>query len=119
LYCPDHPDQELAEAEQLKAHLVRCEKAMQSAKPILGKHAFNDEYRTKTVIGFISMLIEHQESVLLLVMHEKTGSAFALARPIIEGAYRGMWLNLPATLRHRKVSRLQRMYDLAMKTLRK
>lgn len=84
-------------SEKAKAHLVRCEKAMQSAKPILGKHAFNDEYRTTTVIGFISMLIEHQESVLLLVMHEKTGSAFALARPIIEGAYRGMWLNLPAT----------------------
>jgi hypothetical protein len=84
-------------SEKLKAHLVRCEAAMQSAKPIIGKHAFNDEYRTTTVIGFISMLIEHQEAVLLLVMHEKTGSAFALARPIIEGAYRGMWLNLPAT----------------------
>jgi len=82
---------------ELKEHLIRCEKAVQSAKPILGKHAFPDDYRTVTVIGFISMLIEHQESVLFLIMHGKAGSAFALARPIVEGAYRGLWLNLPAT----------------------
>jgi hypothetical protein len=82
---------------ELKEHLIRCEKAVQSAKPIFGKHAFPDDYRIVTVIGFISVLIEHQESVLLLIMHDKAGSAFALTRPIVEGAYRGAWLNLPAT----------------------
>lgn len=82
---------------ELKAHLIRCEKAMQSAKPIIGKHGFPDDYRTVTVIGFISVLVEHQESVLLLVMHDKVGSASALVRPIVEGAYRGAWINLPAT----------------------
>ena len=81
----------------LKEHLIRCEKAMQAAKPILGKHAFSDDPRTVTVIGFISILVEHQESVLLLVMHNKAGSAAALVRPIVEGAYRAMWVNLPAT----------------------
>jgi hypothetical protein len=50
-----------------------------------------------TVIGFISVLIAHQESVLLLIMNNMPGSAFALARAIVEGAYRGAWLNLPAT----------------------
>jgi len=30
-------------------------------------------------------------------MHEKAGSAAALIRPIVEGAYRAMWVNLPAT----------------------
>jgi hypothetical protein len=83
--------------DQLKEHLIRCEKAVQSAKPILGKHGFHDDYRTVTVIGFISMLIEHQESVLLLIMHDKVGSAFALGRPIVEGAYRGLWINACAT----------------------
>ncbi len=82
---------------ELREHLIRCEKAMQSAKPILGKHAFTDDYRTVTVIGFISVLIEHQESILLLVMHEKAGSASALCRPIVEGAFRALWINLPAT----------------------
>src|SRR5438270_6670593 len=68
---------------KLKGHLIRCEKAMQSAKPILGKYSFPDDHRSVTVIGFISVLIEHQESILLLVMHEKAGSASALVRPIV------------------------------------
>lgn len=83
--------------KELGEHLIRCEKAIQSAKPILAKHSFPDDYRTVTVIGFISVLIEHQEAVLLLIMHNMAGSNFALARPIVEGAYRGAWLNLPAT----------------------
>lgn len=82
---------------ELKEHLIRCEKAMQSAKPILGKHGFPDDPRTVTVIGFISVLVEHQESVLLLVTHQNPGSASALVRPVVEGAYRAMWINLPAT----------------------
>ena len=86
-----------AMTKDLKEHLIRCEHAIQTAKPILGKHGFPDDYRTVTVIGFISVLIEHQESALLLIMHGMAGSAFALARPIVEGAYRGLWLNLPAT----------------------
>jgi hypothetical protein len=83
--------------DELKAHLIRCEKAVQSTKPILAKHGFPDDYRTITVIGFISVLVEHQESVLLLAMHDKAGSATALVRPIVEGAFRGLWINLPAT----------------------
>lgn len=83
--------------KELNEHLVRCERAMQSAKPILGKHSFPDDPRTVTVIGFISVLVEHQESVLLLVMHDKPGSASALIRPIVEGAYRALWFNLPAS----------------------
>lgn len=82
---------------QLKEHLVRCEKAMQAAKPILAKHGFPDDPRTVTVIGFISVLVEHQESLLLLVMHDKAGSASALVRPVVEGAYRALWFNLPAS----------------------
>ena len=83
--------------EKLKDHLIRCEKAIQFAKPILGKHGFPTDSRTLTVIGFISWLIEHQESILLLMVHEKAGSASALFRPVVEGAYRALWINLPAT----------------------
>jgi hypothetical protein len=83
--------------KKLKEHLIRCENAMQSAKPILGRHGFTDDHRTATVIGFISILVEHQESILLLVMHDKAGSAAALVRPVVEGAFRTLWINLPAT----------------------
>ena len=83
--------------EKLKEHLSSCEKAMQSAKPILGTHSFPTDPRTLTVIGFISMLIEYQESILLLVKHDMAGPATALFRPVVEGAYRALWINLPAT----------------------
>jgi len=43
------------------------------------------------------MLIEYQESILLLVKHDMAGSATALFRPVVEGAYRALWINLPAT----------------------
>jgi hypothetical protein len=87
----------MAMTDGLKEHVKRCEKAMQSAKPILSKHGFPDDRRTGTVIGFIATLIEHQESVVVLVCYEKVGSAAALVRPIVEGAYRALWINLPAT----------------------
>jgi len=83
--------------KELKEHLIRCEKAMQSAKPILGKHNLPTDNRTMTVIGFISWLIEHQESIVLLEVYENAGSASALFRPVVEGAYRALWINLPAT----------------------
>jgi hypothetical protein len=83
--------------KELKEHLIRCEKAMQSAKPILGRHSFPDDRRTSTVIGFISVLIELQESIVLLVVYDKPGSATALLRVVVEGAYRALWINLPAT----------------------
>lgn len=82
---------------EFKEHLVRCERAVQSVKPILGKHGFPADNRTLTVIGFISWLIEHHEAILLLVMHGMPGSASALLRPIVEGSYRALWINLPAT----------------------
>jgi hypothetical protein len=83
--------------KELKEHLIRCEKAMQSSKPILGKHEFPTDNRTMTVIGFISWLIEHQESIVLLEIYDKAGSATALYRVVVEGAYRALWINLPAT----------------------
>jgi hypothetical protein len=82
---------------KLREHLVKCEKAMQSTKPILGKLHFPDDYRTTVVIGFISILVEHHEAFSLLCVHEMFGSAFALGRPIVEGMYRALWLNVCAT----------------------
>jgi hypothetical protein len=83
--------------DKLREHLVKCEKAMESAKRILGKLHFPDDYHTTLVIGFISILVEHQEAFLLLVMRDMFGSAFALGRPIVEGMYRALWLNVCAT----------------------
>ena len=83
--------------KELREHLIRCEKAMQSAKPILGKYEFPVAPRTSTVIGFISMLMEHQEAIVILECYGKPGSASALFRPVVESAYRALWINRPAT----------------------
>jgi hypothetical protein len=42
-------------------------------------------------------MIEHHEAMLLLIRSGKVGSAFALARSIFEGLYRGAWILMCAT----------------------
>lgn len=83
--------------EELKKHLICCENAMHTATQILAGHEFPTDPRTLTVIGFISVLVEHQESVLLLITHGNAGSASALIRPVVEGGFRALWINRPAT----------------------
>ena len=83
--------------EELKKHLICCENAMHSATQVLAQHAFPTDPRTLTVIGFISVLVEHQESILLLIVHGNTGSASTLVRPVVEGAFRALWINRAAT----------------------
>jgi hypothetical protein len=78
-------------------HLNQVEAAVQEAKRLLARHGYLDDRRTVIVIGFIDQIIEHHESMLLLLRNDKTGSAFALARSVVEGMYRGMWINFVAT----------------------
>ncbi len=63
-------------------HLLKVEKAIKSAKPLLNQHEYPDDYRTVTVIGFIAQLIEHHgpqmdqylpEAVLVLIMQDHAG----------------------------------------------
>jgi len=85
---------------ELQEHLKQVEAAIQNAKPILEKHAADynmQDKRTLMVLCFISQMFEHHEATLVLVMHDQIGSAFALARSIVEGVYRGLWINLGAT----------------------
>lgn len=70
---------------------------MHTATQILSRHEFPSDPRTLTVIGFISVLVEHQESILLLMIHGNAGSASALVRPVVEGAFRALWINRAAT----------------------
>jgi hypothetical protein len=42
-------------------------------------------------------MIEHHESMLLLVRNGEIGSAFVLARSIFESAFRGLWANFCST----------------------
>jgi hypothetical protein len=104
----------------MREHLKQVEAAIQNAKPILEKHAaeYNmQDKRTLMVLCFISQMFEHHEATLVLLMHDQIGSAFALARSVVEGVYRGLWINTGAT--DEEVERLARKdeIDLGMTAL--
>lgn len=78
-------------------HLDKVEAAIRAAKLLLARNGYPDNLRTVVVIGFLDQMIEHHEAMSLLIRDGKVGSAFALARSIVESMFRGLWINLPAT----------------------
>jgi len=78
-------------------HLDKVEAVVRKAKQVLAKHGYPDDLRTVIVIGFIDQMVEHHEAMLLLIRNGKVGSAFVLARSIVESMYRGLWVNFCAT----------------------
>lgn len=53
--------------------------------------------RVVLVGSYLDTVIEHHESIILLVRNEKYGSAFALLRPVYESVLRACWVNACAT----------------------
>jgi hypothetical protein len=82
---------------ELTEHLLKVEAAIQTVKPLLGRHAYPADLRTLFVIGFITQMIEHHEGMLLLISNDIKGSACVLARSIFESMYRGLWINFCAS----------------------
>jgi hypothetical protein len=80
-----------------EAHLKDVEQTAGEVSRILAANTYPDDTRTVMVVGFLSTMIEHHKAMLLLIRNDKVGSAFALARSIVEGMYRGMWINACAT----------------------
>ena len=78
-------------------HLNRVEKRIRTARRLLAQHGYPDDLRTVVVSGFIDQMIEHHAALLLLIRSRLVGSAFALVRSIVEGMYRGLWINYCAT----------------------
>ncbi|HKW17998.1 MAG TPA: hypothetical protein VJO35_10855 [Terriglobales bacterium] len=78
-------------------HLQQVERAIEELKQVLNTCSIKDDLRNLILIGMIDQLIEHHASVLQLIRSEKVGSAFALSRSIVEGLYRGLWINFCAT----------------------
>ncbi len=78
-------------------HLNTVEGVIVKAKAILGRHSYPDDLRSVVVMGTLTQIIEHHEAVLLSIRKDKMGSAFALVRCILEGVYRGLWINFCAT----------------------
>jgi len=82
---------------QLRDHLRLVEAAIEDAKRLLAAHEYARDSRTFVLIGIIDQMIEHHAAMVLLISHDLVGSAFALTRSIVEGLYRGLWINVGAT----------------------
>jgi hypothetical protein len=81
---------------ETEAHLKQIERVISDANHILAQNDYPDNSRTVVVIGFLATMIEHHRSMLLLIRNGRVGSAFALARCIVESMNRGMWINVCA-----------------------
>ncbi len=82
---------------ETEEHLKKVEGAVAEANHILAQHDYPDNSRTVIVVGLLATMIEHHRAMLLLIRTGRVGSAFALARSIVESMYRGMWINACAT----------------------
>jgi len=82
---------------ETEEHLKKVEGAVAQANHILAQHDYPDNSRTVIVIGLLATMIEHHRAMLLLIRNARVGSAFTLARSIVESMYRGMWINGCAT----------------------
>jgi hypothetical protein len=82
---------------ETESHIKDVEKTIGEVSRILGLHTYPDDTKTVMVMGFLSTMIEHHKAMLLLIRNGRVGSAFALARSIVEGMYRGMWINACAS----------------------
>lgn len=84
-------------SECVERHLQSIEKVTDRARTLVTEKTYPDDLRTVMVAGIVDQMFEHHAAVIGLIRNHLTGSAFALARSIYEGLYRGMWINLCAT----------------------
>ena len=78
-------------------HLKKIEAVIRKEKEVLSRQGYSGDLRTVIVAGTMDQMNEHHGAILLLIRNGKVGSAFALARSIVESMYRGLWLNFCAT----------------------
>jgi hypothetical protein len=82
---------------ETEEHLKKVEQVIWQVNNTLAEFTYPDDTKTVMVIGFLSAMIEHHRAMMLLIRNGLVGSAFALARSIVEGMYRGMWIQACAT----------------------
>ncbi len=97
---------------ETERHLVLTETAIQRAKLLIDNHGYPGGLRTNLVIAFVAQVTEHHESMLMLIRGGRAGSAFALARSLVEGMYRGLWINFVAT--EAEIARFERTDEIGL-----
>ena len=68
------------------------------ADQLAGKYSNDDDDRRALFAYFISLAQSHHEAIMILCHHERLiGSAYALLRPLVEAATRGLFVGFLAT----------------------
>jgi hypothetical protein len=93
-------------------YLNKVEQTIEKVKPPLCRHQYPDNSRTVILVGTIDQMLEHHSAILRLIRDGKVGSAFALARSVVESMYNGLWLNFCAT--DAQVTRFETRDDLPL-----
>lgn len=55
------------------------------------------DHRSQIALAYLSLVLEHQESIVTLIRNHLRGSALALVRPVFELFYRTFWMTNYAT----------------------
>jgi hypothetical protein len=82
---------------ELDAALKSSEAIVLEVKRTLNKDKTADDERSTSVVGLIDQALEHHAAIVLLMRSKLDGSAFALARTVIEILVNGVWLTACAT----------------------
>lgn len=61
------------------------------------KYDYPQDEKNLILLGYHSILVEHHDSIHLLISKKLYGSAFALVRALHETLYRALWVNACAT----------------------
>jgi hypothetical protein len=66
-------------------------------RSLLSGTQFPSGPRNDLVYAYVALVLEHQNAIVNLIRLNLVGSAFALLRPQVETAFRGLWTNLIAS----------------------
>ncbi len=77
--------------------IEKGKKLKQTIEEMVTKYNYPQGDKNLILIGYHSILVEHHDSIHLLIQNQLYGSAFALVRALYESLYRAHWVNACAT----------------------
>jgi hypothetical protein len=99
----------------LQSTVLRAESILNQVYGMVSEYDVENNTRKKMMARLLSLVIEHYESIVLLIKNKKYGSASALVRPLVEAEYRSTWLALCCTDEKAKQLSLNDRFDKVSK----
>jgi hypothetical protein len=98
---------------------VRGAEIRRRMRELLSQRAYSGTIKTRLLAGYVDIALEHHEAIWLLMERKLTGSALALARPVLDCWIRALWINAIATDQEIELAsrdkftfpRMREMYD--------